>query len=140
MFHLYNWAWIPIGSTLCNGVANNCLIHLASEEQDTSCNSLSPLHCFIQIRRCSQFNFLVGLNKECLTTYMPICQLIVTILMKFQPPPQKLCNNFFRGAQELVLVQQTLIMEKIIKKHSWEPFKEPPLPKCTVSHCANGPG
>ena len=45
--------------------------------------------------------------------YTSSCQFIVD---EISTTPQKLCNNFFRGAQELVLVQQTLIMQKIITK------------------------
>ena len=37
---------------------------------------------------------------------MSSCQLFVTVLMKF-PPPQKVLQRFFRGAQALVLVQLT---------------------------------
>ena len=47
--------------------------------------------------------------------YTSSCQFIVD---EISTTPQKLCNNFFRGAQELVLVQQTLIMEKIIKNNT----------------------
>ena len=36
--------------------------------------------------------------------------------------PQKLCNDFFIGAQDLVLVQLTLIMQKINKKNTHGPF------------------
>ena len=47
---------------------------------------------------------------------MSNCQLIVTILMKFPTPPKSYATIFFIGAQDLVLVQLTLIMQKIIKK------------------------
>ena len=47
---------------------------------------------------------------------MSSCHLIVTVLMKFPLPPKSYAKIFFRGAQDLVLVQLTLIMQKIIKK------------------------
>ena len=64
----------------------------------------------------------ININKHNWWGNKSSCQLIVTILMKFPPPPQKLCNDFFRGAQDHVLFQLTLIMQKIIKKHSLGPF------------------
>ena len=58
------------------------------------------------------FNFLDVCHQS--PSFRSSCQLIVTILMKFPPTPQKLCNDFFRGAQDLVLVQIILIMQKNI--------------------------
>ena len=34
----------------------------------------------------------------------------------FSNPPKKSCNNFFWGAEDLILVQLILIMQKITKK------------------------
>ena len=65
--------------------------------------------------------------------YMSSCQLIVTILMKFPPPP-KVMQRFFRGAQDLVLVQLTLIMQKMIKKTLMGDFLGPP-PQKKKMHC-----
>ena len=61
------------------------------------------------------FNSVMKLTMI-LNKHMSSCQLIVTVLMKFPPPPKSYANIFFRGAQDLYLVQQTLIMQKIIKK------------------------
>ena len=56
--------------------------------------------------------------------YMSSCQLIVTVSMKFPP---KVMQRFFRGAQDHVLVQLTLIMQKIIKKNTHGSlFRKPP--------------
>ena len=41
---------------------------------------------------------------------MSSCQLFVTILMKFPLPPKSYVTIFFRGAQDLLLVQLKLIM------------------------------
>ena len=62
---------------------------------------------------------------------MSNCQLIVTILMKFPTPPKSYATIFFIGAQDLVLVQLTLIMQKIIKKTLMGAFLE----KKPKMHC-----
>ena len=51
-------------------------------------------------------------------------------------PPKKLCNNFLGGAQDLILIQLILIIQKIIKKSPLGYFLAYP-PKCTtVNHSA----
>ena len=51
--------------------------------------------------------------------------------MKIPPPPKSYATIFFRAAQDLVLVQLTLIMQKINEKNTHGPFLGTP-PKM---HC-----
>ena len=51
----------------------------------------------------------------------------------FSNPSKKLCNDFFWGAEDFILVQLILFMQKIIKKPLSGYFLAYP-PKCTTVH------
>ena len=60
----------------------------------------------------------------------------------FSNPPKKLCNDFFGGAQDLILVQLILIMQKIIKKPlsgyfvAYPPKPHYSAPQCSAMYCS----
>ena len=60
----------------------------------------------------------------------------------FSNPPKKICNNFFGGAEDFILVQLILFMQKIIKKLlSGHFLGHPPklhysAPQCSAMYCS----
>ena len=83
---------------------------------------------------CAQSTYVHRQSNTCTQTcnipdigsmHTSSCQLIVTVLMKFPPPPKSF-------AQDLVLVQLTLMVQKIIKNTHWGLFRNPS--KCTAIH------
>ena len=60
----------------------------------------------------------------------------------FSNPPKKFCNDFLGGAQDLILVQLILIMQKIIKKSlsgyflAYPPKMHNSAPQCSAMYCS----